>query len=253
MNITLKENSDGVFSASVSNSCSTEEFKSSRHETIPPKTLIVQSSWSTIKNPRSSFLNQIFLKRSVHREINLVLRNGWQRMLRRRAHQDQIRNRPRVGVSRKAASSPDTPFLSSPRILVSRFYDIDRPRIRVYPRLHFTLVFSFLSLAVAFHANCEMRLRLWCTGSEFAWSSIRGGTSHRRSLHRPHTLYRSIRESPTLVRLSAEQNSKGRGKRFTFVRAIRSCLRSPILSRSDYQVVSRVRGCWLVTKRAEKC
>lgn len=144
MNITLKENSDGVFSASVSNSCSTEEFKSSRHETIPPKTLIVQSSWSTIKNPRSSFLNQIFLKRSVHREINLVLRNGWQRMLRRRAHQDQIRNRPRVGVSRKAASSPDTPLLSSySRFAVLRHRSSPHPRLPS-PTLHPRFLLPFL-------------------------------------------------------------------------------------------------------------
>lgn len=48
-----------------------------------------------------------------------------------------------------------------------------------------------------------------------------------------HTLYRSIRESnrESLVRLSTEQNlgardSKGRGKRFTSVRTIRSCMRT---------------------------
>lgn len=52
---------------------------------------------------------------------NHALRNGWQRM-RRRAHQYQIRNRPRVGVSKKAASSLDL-LLST---LVSRFNDIDR-------------------------------------------------------------------------------------------------------------------------------
>lgn len=185
-------------------------------------------------------------------------RNGWQRM-RRRAHQYQIRNRPRVGVSKKVAASSLHLLLSFHGLTTSIVpASAPTPSPTLHPRL---LSFSPTpSLTVAFRANCEMRLRLWCTGSEFTCSYSRRNEAlviAVPSLYRAPTLYRSIRESRrgSLARLSTEQNLGARGFEGSW-ETIHLCSNDSFVYANDHRSylgriikLSREAGCRPVTER----